>query len=385
MHNAETRPRWVVPMKPRSPDETHRTSTPLELLFDLVFVIAVAQAASALHHGVAEGHAGETLLSYVLVFFGIWWAWMNFTWFAASYDNDDIPYRLLVFVQMTGALIVASGVERIFTERDLTVTVIGYVIMRVAGVIQWLRAAASDPVHRPAALRYGAGIGLVQVAWVGLLVLPPNLHVPGFLVLVVVELLIPIWAEVASPTTWNLHHIRERYSLFTLILLGESILSTSNAIKVATDEGEGVSDLLGIIVGGLLIVYSMWWLYFYQPVHNFVNSLRDAFVWAYGHILVYASTAAVGAGIAVVIDQLTHHAEISPVAAGMALAVPTAIYVVSLWVLQEHPLSHNKVDVLVHPVTAVLILLAPFTGQTVPLIGGLMVALVVIRLIRHLE
>jgi low temperature requirement protein LtrA len=96
-------------MEPRSPGETHRTATPLELFFDLVFVVAVAQAASALHHGIAEGHAGESVLSYGIVFLAIWWAWMNFTWFATSYDNGDVPYRLLVFVQMTGALIMASG------------------------------------------------------------------------------------------------------------------------------------------------------------------------------------------------------------------------------------------------------------------------------------
>src|SRR5687767_15208977 len=141
MREIQQRPRWVVTMKPRSPDEAHRASTPLELLFDLVFVVAVARAASALHHGIAEGHPAETVVSYGMVFFGIWWAWMNFTWFASAYDTDDIPYRLLVFVQMTGALIVASGVEPVFADRDLTIPVIGYLVMRVASTAQWLRAA----------------------------------------------------------------------------------------------------------------------------------------------------------------------------------------------------------------------------------------------------
>ncbi len=72
MHESKPQPRWVVPMKPRSPDETHRAATPLELFFDLVFVVAVAQAAVGLHHGVAEGHAPETILYYGMVFFGIW-------------------------------------------------------------------------------------------------------------------------------------------------------------------------------------------------------------------------------------------------------------------------------------------------------------------------
>ena len=87
----------------------HRPATSLELLFDLVFVVAIAQAASRLHHGIVAGHTGEALLSYGMVFFAVWWAWMNFTWFASGYDTDDVPYRLLVLVQLIGALILAAG------------------------------------------------------------------------------------------------------------------------------------------------------------------------------------------------------------------------------------------------------------------------------------
>ena len=92
-------------MRPRSPHETHRAVTPLELLFDLVFVVAIAQAAAAFHHSISEAHAVEGLVGFLAVFFGIWWAWMNFTWFASAYDCDDVPYRLAVFLQITGALI----------------------------------------------------------------------------------------------------------------------------------------------------------------------------------------------------------------------------------------------------------------------------------------
>src|SRR5262245_357148 len=77
-------PRTMQTMAPRSPHEAHRVSTPLELFFDLVFVVAIAQAASGMHHAIAEGHAGAGLFGYVMVFFAIWWAWMNFTWFASA-------------------------------------------------------------------------------------------------------------------------------------------------------------------------------------------------------------------------------------------------------------------------------------------------------------
>jgi F0F1-type ATP synthase assembly protein I len=140
-----------------------------------------------------------------------------------------------------------------------------------------------------------------------------------------------------------------------------------------------------VIAGGLLLVYSMWWLYFYRHVPQLMTSFKIAFSWGYGHSLIFASTAAVGAGLAVVIDQVTHHAELSAAGAGMAVALPSAIFVFSLWILQEQPRAKNAIDTLVHPVTAVLILMTPFTEQAVPLTGILLAILVAIRLVRHLE
>ena len=139
---------WHVPMTGRDPAEEHRASTPLELLFDLCFVVAVAQAAAALHHDLAEGLIGHGVLSYLVVFFAIWWPWMNFTWFASAYDTDDVPYRLLTFVQIAGVLVVAAGRAARVRGPDFTVMVVGYVIMRIALVAQWLRAAREDPAGR---------------------------------------------------------------------------------------------------------------------------------------------------------------------------------------------------------------------------------------------
>src|SRR5688572_12628855 len=101
-------------MTARSPHEHHRVSTPLELFFDLVFVVAVARAAAGLHHAIAELHVGAGLIGFAMVFFAIWWAWMNFTWFASAYDCDDVAYRCAVFVQITGALVMAAGIPAMF-------------------------------------------------------------------------------------------------------------------------------------------------------------------------------------------------------------------------------------------------------------------------------
>src|SRR5262245_33366659 len=126
----------LVPMRPRDPNEPGRTASSLELFFDLVFVVAVSIAASQLHHALSEKHIVDGLLSYAIVFFGIWWAWMNFTWFATSFATDDWLYRLLTILQMSGVLLLAAGIEPVFADQDFTMVTLGYVVMRIAMVLQ---------------------------------------------------------------------------------------------------------------------------------------------------------------------------------------------------------------------------------------------------------
>ncbi len=304
---------------------------------------------------------------------------MNFTWFASAYDCDDVLYRLAVFVQIAGALMLAAGVPAMFeTRTPNSATVGGYVVMRRAVVAQWLRAAASDPDRRTTARRYAAGITLLQVAWVAML-LVPDLWVPGFLTFAALELLLPVWAERAAPTTWHTHHIAERYGLLTLIVLGESILAATVAIQSALASGEKLSALTELIIGGLLIVCSMWWVYFDRPVHDLLTSLRKAIVWGYGHYLVFAAAGAVGAGLAVGVDQATHHAKVSAVGAGAAVAMPVASYLLCLWVLHFRP-AYRQTRLL-GPMAAALVLLTPLTGHAVLLTGVILTVLVAVKVV----
>jgi low temperature requirement protein LtrA len=362
----------------RSPTEPHRTATPLELFFDLVFVVAVAFSSSELHHSIAEVQIGEGLIGYLMVFFAVWWPWINFTWFASAFDNDDVPYRLLTLVQLTGALIVAAGVPRLFEEMDIGVALAGYIVMRLAGVTQWARVAASDPGRRKTARRYAVGIALVQVAWIVLYFLPEAARLPGFLVLAAAELLVPIWAERAAPTPWHREHVAERYGLFTIIVLGESILSASIAIQAASS-GSGVGELGWIVVGGLLIVYSMWWLYFERPNDEILTSLPRAFAWGYGHYFVWAAAAAVGSGLAVSIDQATGAAAIGPIGSAASLAIPLAVYVLGVWALLDLPHGLSLAEKAAGPLAAASILLTPFTPQPVLIAGLVMTALIVFK------
>jgi low temperature requirement protein LtrA len=364
------------PMIARRTDEENRASTPLELLFDLCFVVGVARASERLHHALTTGEVGHGVGSYLMVFFAIWWAWVNFTWFASAYDNDDALYRITTMIQITGALILAAGVPNAFDHSDFTVVVIGYVVMRLAMVAQWLRAAWSDPAHRVTALRFALGVTIVQAAWVGRLFLPDSLAVASFLLLAGAELLVPIIAERAAPTTWHPEHIAERYGLFTLIVLGESILAASTAIQVGFDTGVERAHLFELSAAGLIIVFGMWWIYFDRPGQEALMA-SSGFVWGYGHYLIFAGAGAVGAGIATNVDADVHLAHLSARGAAYAIAVPVAVYLVSVWWLHRRP-HQSELRTWGFPAGAVLILLAPLVRAPITVIALIVVALVVL-------
>ena len=372
---------WYRRMLARATDEEHRSATVLELFFDLCFVVAVASAASALHHEVAADHVGDGVVGYVTVFFAIWWAWMNFTWFASAYDTDDVPYRLTTLVQIAGALILAAGVPEAMAGGDFAVITLGYVVMRLAMVTQWLRAAGSDPPHRRSALRYAVGITALQVGWVLRLFLPQGLGYAGFLVLVAAELAVPIWAERAAPTTWHPRHIAERYGLFTLIVLGECVLASSLAIQTALEEDAALTDLATTAAGGLLTVFGMWWLYFAKESHEFLTSLRVAIVWGYGHYLVFASAAAVGAGLAVNVDYLTDHAAIGARGAAAAFTIPVALFLLAVWALQVRPHHLGHWHTTLVPTTAVLVLASTLAPEPILVTGLLVAAMIGVTLV----
>ncbi|QDU69815.1 Bacterial low temperature requirement A protein (LtrA) [Planctomycetes bacterium Pla86] len=317
-------------MVPRKPDELHRAATPLELLYDLCFVVAIAQAAQSLHHALAHGEGWHALVPFGMVFFAIWWAWMGFTWFASAYDTDDVPYRLKVLLQMFGLLVLAAGVPRAFEHQDFRFMVVGYAIMRVGLVAQWLRAARSDRGRRSTALRYATGISVLQVAWIGMLALPAQWQATVWLLLVPAELGVPVWAERAGATSWHPHHITERYGLMTIIVIGESVLAATVAIQTALDAGAFSAALVAVILSAPVILFAMWWLYFQRPAVAAERTNWKAIAWGYGHYFVFAAAAATGTGLAVVVDHAAHSAHISSLAASLTLAIPVALYVISL-------------------------------------------------------
>jgi low temperature requirement protein LtrA len=312
----------------RDPGEDHRSSTPLELFFDLTFVVAVSRAAAALHHELATDHAAEGVAGFVGVFFAVWWAWMNYTWFASAHDSDDVPHRLLTLVQMAGVLVLASGVTDAVESDDWLVVTVGYAVMRLGLAASWLRVARDEPTVRTRALRYAAGVSVMQLLWIARLALPDDLAAVGFLVLVAGELLVPVWAERAgAEPVFHPEHIEERYGLFTIIVLGESVLSASVGFQAALDEGGLTVGLLTVGLGGLVLAFAAWWIYFDHPGH-LTPSPRQAFPWGYAHVVVFAALAALGAGLHLATEAVTGHADAR--VAALAVAVPVAGYLLGL-------------------------------------------------------
>lgn len=150
-------------MNGRDPNETHRSATSLELLYDLTFVVAFGLAADQLAHMLADGHLWEGIGGFSFAMFAVCWAWTNFSWFASAFDTNDWLYRITTMVQMAGVVVLALGLPPMFHSLvsleegghlDFRIMVAGYVVMRVAMVAQWLRAIAQAPRHRSAALAH---------------------------------------------------------------------------------------------------------------------------------------------------------------------------------------------------------------------------------------
>jgi len=374
-------PRLITRMSARDTAEAHRASSPLELLFDLVFVVAIAQVAAQLAHAIADGHALETVGPYLMVFFAIWWAWMNFTWFASAYDTDDVPYRALVLVQMAGVLILAAGVPAAFSGVDggYTAVTVGYLVMRVGLVALWLRAGIQHPEGRATAFRYAAAISVVQVLWVARLALPDGGPWWVFVLIALADLSVPLWAERTGHTAWHPHHIAERYGLFTIIVLGESVLASTVGVQNALDEGGLSGDLVVIAAAGLALLFVLWWLYFSEPAGDGLARRRDlSFVWGYGHYLIFASLAAVGAGLEVAVESAGHHTETPDTVVALAVAVPVAVFLVMLWAVHAPIVDRVVINPVAIGVSAVLIVGAAFAAPAVGVAGALVAIVVVL-------
>ncbi|WP_400993678.1 low temperature requirement protein A [Agromyces sp. GXQ0307] len=358
-------------MTGRDPDEAHRTATPLELFFDLVFVAAFSAAGTQTAHLLELGHFAAATAGFVFAVFAIAWAWINFTWLASAYDNDDVFFRVATMVVMIGVIVLALGLPQAFHsideggELENGVVVIGYVIMRVAVVALWLRAARHDPPRRRTALTYVVLVSTAQVGWILLLLVNPPLPTTFVVwgVLVAFEMAGPMIAErVEGGTPWHPHHVAERYGLLVIITLGEIVLGTILAISAVVEEQGWDVEAVLVTVGGTMLAFGLWWVYFTMPSAAVLARHRErGFRWGYGHLVIFGSLAATGAGLHVAAYVIEGTAHIDDTVALLTVVIPVAVFSTALFaiytaLLQEFDPFH--------------ILL--FMGGLLPLVGAVM-------------
>src|SRR6478735_3484879 len=333
----------VIRMSGRDPHEDSRASTPLELLFDLTFVIAFGAAATELAHFLAEDHVADGVLGFAFATFAVSWAWINFTWFASAYDTDDWIYRLTTMVQMIGVIILALGVPDVFESllhdeyMDNRVLVLGYVVMRVPMVLQWLRASRQDPGRAPVCRIFIVTLLVSQTAWVVLALVETSIPVFFWcaLPILLVELVGPFVAEqVGDGTPWHAHHIAERYGLMVIIALGEGLIGGAATLSALISVSGWTSEVVLLGVAGVGVTFGMWWTYFVIPSGDILHAhRRRGFVWGYGHIPLFGSLVAVGAGLHAAAYRLEHHSMLSDTQTVVAVAVPLGIFALLLYAL----------------------------------------------------
>jgi low temperature requirement protein LtrA len=361
-----------------SDNGNHRVATTLELFYDLAIVLAIAAASGPFHHSLAENHIGSGILHFVMAFFALWWAWVNFPWFASAHDTNDVIYKVTVFVKVTGALVLAAGLPGFFTENRITLVLVGFCIMRLALLSLWFRVALRSKADRVSALRNVVGIALCQIGWIVLVLFFSGVpFLVGFLILACAELFVPYFARKAASGAIHIDHISERHGLLAIIALGECLLAITMGISALWNHFS--STLMMALLGSLIMAFSMWALYFEKNDLYLLRRRQGSFVWGYLHFFLYLAIAAIGSGMSVIWAQIEGHTSISPAVSQAAIALPLALYLLVIWLLREafspEPL-HSRVII---PVFAAVILGLIFLPDSLLIMGFVTLLLVYLR------
>ncbi|MQY35629.1 hypothetical protein SRB17_36100 [Streptomyces sp. RB17] len=276
----------------RVPEEGHhRAASPLELFFDLVFVVAVAELTQVLLH--APTWAG--VLRFGALFVPMWWTWVCYTFYADRFDNDDRIYRLIMIIAMMSVLSVSVAVPQAFSgTAGAKRFALGYFVVRLILLGLYLRAHYHVPRARTLTRRYLQGYGLGAAVWGASALLPAPSCYALWTVGLLAELLTPILsASAVARVPFNASHIPERFGLFTIIVLGEVV--ALNAIGIAAS---GLRpETLAVVAGSFLIAACQWWLVFDHVDASPLRKWRlTGQAYVYGHLFVHGGITVTGVG-----------------------------------------------------------------------------------------
>ncbi|MDP4502779.1 low temperature requirement protein A [Nonomuraea turcica] len=344
-----TNSRQWQPPRLRLFEDAHRRATWLELLYDLVFVVAVAELAAVL----AED---DNVGAFVGLFVPIWWAWAGYVFYANRFDTDDVSHRLLALPQILAVATMAASVGDI--EHRSGLFAIAYAAARVLLIVAYARAGRHVPEARPLTMRYAAGFAGAAVIWLASLAVEPPTRYWFWAVAIVVDLATPLLARryqgKLPPQT---EHLPERFGLFVVIVLGEVVA----AVVVGLKGHDVTPGTLLIALAGVAVAMGFWWLYFGHLDESVVLRTRLAGqVWVYSHLPLSLGLVAFGIGI--------EHAIAHPSSTSWAIGLPAALVFAVLGV--QHLCSLDRRAAVIRLATAALTLATSAlpTAAALPLI-----------------
>jgi low temperature requirement protein LtrA len=293
---SSTRQRWLRPPQLRTlEDQGERHATWLELFFDLVFVISIAE----LVHTLEDYHALADFLGTAGLFVAVWWAWVGYTVYADRFDTDDLLHRVLVLAGMLAVIAMALSLHDALHGGSARfavtfVTVRGIVLLLNARARR--HAAPARPLLNLFLIAFSIGASL----WLVSLLVPEPARYALWGVALAVELSAP-WVGRRQIARAPVHasHLVERFGLFTLIVLGESVISVAQAAA----EVDWTAATVAAGVGGFLAVAALWWLYFDRLDEGVVRSVLRGLVWNYAHLPLLAGLVSVAVGTEFAIRQ----------------------------------------------------------------------------------
>lgn len=288
--------RFVAPLRVRSTGESTRKVTWLELFFDLIFVAAVSQVAAPLR----GEYTFAGLVRFTPLFVLIWWAWTGHTVFSTRFDSDDGVQRSLTFVQMFAVAAMAANAKDALDSRSSAGFAAAYAAVRFVLVAQYARARQVREA-RPLTTTYVTGHGLAALLWLLSAVTPVPARFVLWAVAFAVDLGTP-WAAVRHSVTVppDAAHLPERFGLFTLILLGESVVAVMQGME---SQDDWTPLAAACAFSGMTICFAIWWWYFdasgatgEQPVRSHRDAVRFH-MWSYAHFPLYLGIIVLGVGI----------------------------------------------------------------------------------------
>lgn len=259
-------------------DEDRRV-TWLELFYDLVYVAALIQLGNTLSEDVTTGGFARFAILFAL----LWWAWTGVTFYINRFVVDDAFHRILVYLQMVGIALMGVSVGGAFDDLSHQFT-LAYVFARVVLALLYLRSWNVEKEMQPLIRIYVGSYGLGIALWIASLFAPvstaPILWVTAML-LEVIAVFLPRARELQARFAPHVHHMRERFGIFVIIVLGESFIKIiTSTLKIAVNV-----DILVFSMLGIFVVFGLWWLYFSKMEATDLRAERFApYIWIYAHL-----------------------------------------------------------------------------------------------------